>query len=443
MVAQGLFRVPAWQAGVSQQARHVVEAGLEFGQTSRRSSGGDRVFEPGFGPALAPLHHLPRQGAVVGDRWAARGRGRVAEEAPQVLGGGHTRGELGICPAVLQKRAATARPIARIVSRRMPDSFTVWPFPRASYAATRARTKPFVARIAPRRQNASAFARDGGRLYTLADSYRTRLDHAGSFAARHRNPPRPGGLSGTSRQPGGRGLLVRIDRAVNKDTELHPLVRWQFLGGLDEDERRAFLFTNVVGADGPALRHAGRGRARWRPRPRHLCARHGPRGRRHRHGVDATPSPHPTAAGGGHISAMPGGGDHRRGPAQRRAAGCRGCRCRYRRRASMPRPISPRRYASPSIRTPGVRNMGTYRAAAEGRTTGWRAHGGARIGGAGGYLHWQKYRARKQPMPCAIVIGCAPRGGLHRPAEACDRSRRDGGGRRARGLRRFRMVQAQ
>ena len=30
------------------------------------------------------------------------------------------------------------------------------------------------------------------------------------------------------------------------------------------------------------------------------------------------------------------------------------------------------------------------------------------IGGAGGYLHWQKYRARKQPMPCAIVVGCAP-----------------------------------
>src|SRR6516162_6753028 len=46
------------------------------------------------------------------------------------------------------------------------------------------------------------------------------------------------------------GLLVRIDREVNKDTELHPLVRWQFQGGLDEDQRCAFLFTNVVGADG-------------------------------------------------------------------------------------------------------------------------------------------------------------------------------------------------
>ena len=28
------------------------------------------------------------------------------------------------------------------------------------------------------------------------------------------------------------GLLVRVDRPINKDTELHPLVRWQFQGGL-------------------------------------------------------------------------------------------------------------------------------------------------------------------------------------------------------------------
>jgi 4-hydroxy-3-polyprenylbenzoate decarboxylase len=32
----------------------------------------------------------------------------------------------------------------------------------------------------------------------------------------------------------------------------------------------------------------------------------------------------------------------------------------------------------------------------------------ARPGGAGGYLHWQKYRKLKQPMPIAIVVGCAP-----------------------------------
>ena len=32
-----------------------------------------------------------------------------------------------------------------------------------------------------------------------------------------------------------RGLLTRIDRPINKDTELHPLARWQFQGGLPEN----------------------------------------------------------------------------------------------------------------------------------------------------------------------------------------------------------------
>src|SRR5215467_4880833 len=47
-----------------------------------------------------------------------------------------------------------------------------------------------------------------------------------------------------------RGLLTRIDRPIDKDTELHPLARWQFQGGLAEDQRRAFLFTNVVDSVG-------------------------------------------------------------------------------------------------------------------------------------------------------------------------------------------------
>jgi 4-hydroxy-3-polyprenylbenzoate decarboxylase len=42
------------------------------------------------------------------------------------------------------------------------------------------------------------------------------------------------------------GLLVTIDRPINKDTEMHPLVRWQFRGGVEEKDRKAFLFTNVV-----------------------------------------------------------------------------------------------------------------------------------------------------------------------------------------------------
>ena len=46
-----------------------------------------------------------------------------------------------------------------------------------------------------------------------------------------------------------RGKLIRIKREIDKDTELMPLVRWQFRG-LEEDQRKAFLFENVVDAKG-------------------------------------------------------------------------------------------------------------------------------------------------------------------------------------------------
>jgi 4-hydroxy-3-polyprenylbenzoate decarboxylase len=46
------------------------------------------------------------------------------------------------------------------------------------------------------------------------------------------------------------GQLIRVDRPINKDTEMHPLVRWQFRGGLPESERKAFLFTNVIDSKG-------------------------------------------------------------------------------------------------------------------------------------------------------------------------------------------------
>ena len=46
------------------------------------------------------------------------------------------------------------------------------------------------------------------------------------------------------------GLLTKIDAPIDKDSELSPLVRWQFRGGIPEAERKAFLFDNVTGADG-------------------------------------------------------------------------------------------------------------------------------------------------------------------------------------------------
>jgi UbiD family decarboxylase len=46
------------------------------------------------------------------------------------------------------------------------------------------------------------------------------------------------------------GQLRRVDLPINKDTELFPLVRWQFRGSVPEKDRKAWLFTNVVDAKG-------------------------------------------------------------------------------------------------------------------------------------------------------------------------------------------------
>ena len=47
-----------------------------------------------------------------------------------------------------------------------------------------------------------------------------------------------------------RGRLFVVDRPINKDSEMHPLVRWQFRGGLREPNRKAFLFTHPVDSKG-------------------------------------------------------------------------------------------------------------------------------------------------------------------------------------------------
>src|SRR5271156_1650579 len=201
-----------------------------------------------------------------------------------------------------------------------------------------------------------------------------------------------------------RGLLVRIDRPINKDTELHPLVRWQFLGGSAESARRAFLFTNVIDARGrrydipvvvgalaasPEIYAVGMGQevgdigAAW---------------------MRAIANPIPPVA----VTAAPCQEVVITGEELRRPGGGL---------AALPVPVStPGFDAAPYLtatlcitRDPdtGVRNMGTYRAQLKANDRlGVRM--ASRIGGARGYLHWQKSRARKQPMPCAIVLGCAP-----------------------------------
>jgi len=201
-----------------------------------------------------------------------------------------------------------------------------------------------------------------------------------------------------------RGLLLRVDRPINKDTELHPLVRWQFQGGLREDQRRAFLFTNVVDARGqaydmpvavgalaasPEIYSVGMGRpveeieAAWTRAMAHPIA--------------------PVAVSAPACQAVVIRDRELSAPGQGLAR--------------LPVPIStPGFDAAPYLtatlcvtRDPdtGIQNMGTYRAALKAPDRlGVRMS--SRIGGAGGYVHWQKHKKRGEAMPCAIVIGCAP-----------------------------------
>src|SRR5215469_16723648 len=201
-----------------------------------------------------------------------------------------------------------------------------------------------------------------------------------------------------------RGLLTRIDRPINKDTELHPLARWQFQGGLPEHERRAFLFTNVVDSSGhrydmPVVVGAlaanediyavGMGRpvaeigTAWTEALSHPVA--------------------PVRISAPPCQEMVITGDDLRGPGKGLAA--------------LPVPVStPGFDAAPYLTATlavthdpetGVRNMGTYRAQLKANDRlGVRM--ASRPGGAVGYQHWLKHRRLKTPMPCAIVVGAAP-----------------------------------
>jgi UbiD family decarboxylase len=200
------------------------------------------------------------------------------------------------------------------------------------------------------------------------------------------------------------GLLVRIDRAINKDTELHPLVRWQFQGGLAEDERRAFLFTNVVD---------GRGRRYDVPVAIGALAASA---RIYAIGMgcpvedigDAWMRAIANPIAPTRVTTAPCQEVVIKGDALRQPDG--GLKL-------LPVPISTPGYdAAPYLTATlcitqdpetGVRNMGTYRGGLK-ATNRLGVRMASRPGGAGGYLHWQKYRKLKQPMPIAIVVGCAP-----------------------------------
>jgi len=200
------------------------------------------------------------------------------------------------------------------------------------------------------------------------------------------------------------GLVERIDTPINKDTELHPLVRWQFVGGVPEDKRRAFLFTNVTDAKGrkydipvvvgalsasPEIYAMGMGRKveeigeAW---------------------MQAIAHPVPPVA----VSAAPCQEVVITGNDLKAPGGL----------AALPVPVSTPGFDSAPYLTAtlcitrdpdsGIQNMGTYRAALKAADRLVVRMVAREATGAGGFRHWLKYRERGEPMPMAIVIGAAP-----------------------------------
>jgi 4-hydroxy-3-polyprenylbenzoate decarboxylase len=202
-----------------------------------------------------------------------------------------------------------------------------------------------------------------------------------------------------------RGLLLTVSRRIDKDAVLHPLVRWQYVGGIDERERKAFLFTNVVDGRGrkypfPVVVGAYAGNREiyclgMRAKPEEVQLRWDQ--------AIANPLP-PRIVGKAPCqevvitgSALKGAGNGL---------------------DSLPIPVStPGFDSAPTLtatnvitRDPetGVQNHGTYRAGLK-SSDRCVIRMATRVGGAGGYRHYLKHQKRgDKTMPCAIVLGAPP-----------------------------------
>ena len=202
-----------------------------------------------------------------------------------------------------------------------------------------------------------------------------------------------------------RDLLIEVDIPIDKDSEMHPLVRWQFQGGMKESERKAFLFTNI---------HDGRGRKYETPvlvgglaanREIYSVGMCCPIDDVQQKWEQAISNPippkfidnalcHEIVETGESLTKEGGGLD------------------------ALPIPVSTPGFDSAPTLSAGnvitkdpdtsVQNMGTYRCAlkAPDRLVVRMA---TRVGGAGGFQHYQKHQELGiKEMPVAIVLGCPP-----------------------------------
>jgi UbiD family decarboxylase len=199
------------------------------------------------------------------------------------------------------------------------------------------------------------------------------------------------------------GLLLVVDEPINKDTEMHPLVRWQYRGGISEPQRRAFLFTRPTDSKGRRFDIAVLVAGLAANREVYRIGVGKPLDEIGKTWVEAIAHPiAPRMISDAPCQEVVIAGDD----LDRDGAALDG----------LPVPIStpgwdnaPYLSAGHYItRDPetGVQNVGNYRGQIKApRRLGMNPSVELR---AGIFAHWEKCKARGEPLPCAVVVGCPP-----------------------------------
>ena len=201
-----------------------------------------------------------------------------------------------------------------------------------------------------------------------------------------------------------RDLLVTIDQPINKDTEMHPLVRWQFRGGIPEPERKAFQFNHITCSKEKNYNLPVAGGALSANREIYSIGIGAPVDEIGQVWSKAIANPiAPRGVSDAVCQEVVIQGSELEGEGNGLDA--------------LPIPISTPGFDSAPYFTAtgciskdletGTQNMGTYRAGLK-SSTRLAVRMSARAGGAEGHLHWRQYRDKGEKMPMASILGCPP-----------------------------------
>ena len=199
------------------------------------------------------------------------------------------------------------------------------------------------------------------------------------------------------------GLLHVIDEPINKDTEMHPLVRWQYRGGIPESERKAFLFTQPTDSKGYRYDIAVLVAGLAASREVYRVGFGQPLEKIGEAWIKAIANPiAPRLVADA--------------PCQEVMIEGRDLDAVGRALDGLPVPISTPGFDNAPYLSAGhyitkdpdngIQNLGNYRGQLKApRRLGMNPSVELR---AGIYAHWLKCKARGEPLPCAVVVGCPP-----------------------------------